>query len=723
MADFRSRIVHLIDLKGGAVGPGISVAQAHLPLRVIPGNQPWTQKITENMSVLSQRINPAKAAFWATFTVAIVFALYTQHAWEDYWITFRSSKNLATGHGLVFNVGDRLHTFTSPLGVLLPAIASLLTANSSDPAALWIFRLMCATALGGAAALLVGIARRLNYGAATAFFLVVWLALDAKTVDFTINGMETGFVILFLTYALWAHLSPGPGQWRHLGGAWAGLMWTRPDSFIYIGLVAAGFWLFNDPRRTGATRRQLLVLFLKAGALTTALYLPWLLFTHFYYGTIVPHTITAKSGIGDPRTLAGLLKSTLHLPLNAWGDMSSMKGTFLPAYYMIGGWPPLLGQIGGAVVAGLMLLWLLPFLRIETRACSFAFFGAHAYLNYFPYFPFPWYLPATTLLAIVTLGGLLAHILGATNAARRWLHPLVLVLAGLFAIGAGWTTWQAARQLQAQQQYVETGNRQKIGQWLHDQAQPGDTVFLEPLGYIGYFSNLKTYDFPGMSSREMIQTRQQVGLDWFALIEYLQPNWLVLRPDEARRITSFVPDLLITQYTVAKEFSVADEISRLNVMGRRYLETDARFTVYRRVTLKSYRTELVEIVSHFEVSKKLLDGEQLTLVHAPGRMIVKVPLKAATLDVKYGLMEGAYTGEGDKTDGATFQIAWEHGDRKVTLLDVTLDPVANPAHRGIHSFHCELPPTTDTDGRLVFRTLPGATMTRDWTCWGRPAFH
>ena len=103
----------------------------------------------KSMTAMPQRISPAKAAFWAAFTIAMVFALYTQHAWEDYWITFRTSKNLATGHGLVFNVGDRLHTFTSPLGVLLPALASLLTANSSDPAALWIFRLMGATALGG----------------------------------------------------------------------------------------------------------------------------------------------------------------------------------------------------------------------------------------------------------------------------------------------------------------------------------------------------------------------------------------------------------------------------------------------------------------------------------------------------------------------------------------------------------------------------------------------
>ena len=104
--------------------------------------------------------HPSRYVLVSVALVALLFAAFTNHVWEDYYITFRSSKNLATGHGLVFNHGDRLHTFTSPLGVLLPAAASLLSGNSSDAAALWIFRVMCAAALGGAAALLFGLGQR-----------------------------------------------------------------------------------------------------------------------------------------------------------------------------------------------------------------------------------------------------------------------------------------------------------------------------------------------------------------------------------------------------------------------------------------------------------------------------------------------------------------------------------------------------------------------------------
>lgn len=683
------------------------------------------------MTASSARFSPASLAFLGTFFFALLFAVYTQHAWEDYYITFRSSKNLATGQGLVFNVGDRLHTFTSPLGVLLPAISYLLTGNSSDSGALWIFRLMSCVALGGAAALLMLIARRQNYGLLAGFFLTAWLALDAKTVDFSINGMETGFMVLFLAYALWAHLSPGPRQWVHLGAAWAGLMWTRPDSFVYIGLVAAGFWLFNDAQQSGTTRTKLLGLFLKAGLLTTALYLPWLLFAHFYYGTVVPHTITAKSGIGDPRTLAGLLKTTLQLPFNAWSDAASLKGTFLPAYYLFGGWPEWEGPVGGAVALFCSLLWLMPFLRVETRVSSFAFFGAHAYLSYFPYFPFPWYLPAPTLLAFFTLGSLLAQILRGPaqgqmaepggNRPRR-LAGFALTVAALLVAGSAWNTWHAAQELAAQQRYIENGNRRKIGEWLHANAQPGDTVFLEPLGYIGYFSELKTYDFPGLSSREMVTARQEVTNEWAALIERLQPTWLVLRPAEIERLDRIAPRLLVGYYSLAQEFSVADVIDRLKIMGRRYLAHDARYTLYKRLPFRLHKTELGEISSLFEVSRQILDGVRVTLVHAPGHIVVKVPLKATTVEVAYGFPPGAYSGEGDKTDGAIFQVEWEGDGRKVMLLDVTLDPVAVSAHRSLQHFAATLPATDDAKARLTFRTLPRATMTKDWTCWGFPEF-
>lgn len=663
-------------------------------------------------------------------TVTLGFALYTNHAWEDYYITFRSSKNLATGHGLVFNHGDRLHTFTSPLGVLLPAVSYLLTFNSSDAGALWIFRLLSCAALCGAALLLVRIAQDKNYARLAALLIIGWLALDAKTVDFSINGMETAFLVLFLAYALWAHLVPSKKPWFHLGAAWAGLMWTRPDSFVYIGLLAAGFWLFNEPARTGLTRGRMLGLFLRAGLVTTALYLPWLLFAWGYYGTPVPHTITAKSGIGDPRTLAGLLQTALNLPFKAWGSTGSLEGTFLPAYYIMGGWPEYVVQCARGLAAFCSLLWLVPFLRVETRAASFAFFGAHAYLSYYPYFPFPWYLPSTTLLAIFCLGSLLAQLLAASrqwetarpgSARPRQVLGFATVGTLLVLAGTGWMTWQSARLFAAQQKYVEDGNRRKIGEWLHAQAQPGDTVFMEPLGYIGYFSGLKTYDFPGMSSREMVAARQKVGTTWSRIIAQLQPTWLVLRPREILSLDNEDHVLMTTLYENVQEFSVAERLQQLEVAGLPYLKYDSRFTVFKKRP-NSTRYDLAKDDSPFAFSEKSLAGVKVTFAHAPSTLIRRIPVSATRARVQFGFEDGAYAPAREQTDGATFSVEMIDEQTATVLASRTLDPAANPADRGLQEFAFAIPEHSERT-KLALRVNAGQTMTKDWTCWGDIEFH
>lgn len=184
----------------------------------------------------------------ATALIAVAFAAYTEHVWEDYYITLRSSKNLVEGNGLVFNVGDRVHSFTSPLGVLLPALGITITGAESDFAALWAFRIMSITALEGAVLLLINVARAWQIPFSFALMAGAWLALDAKMVDFSINGMESAFLVLFLTYALWGHVR-GSGAWKHQGLAWAGLMWTRPDCFILISVMALAVFLFGNGKR------------------------------------------------------------------------------------------------------------------------------------------------------------------------------------------------------------------------------------------------------------------------------------------------------------------------------------------------------------------------------------------------------------------------------------------------------------------------------------------
>lgn len=662
--------------------------------------------------------DPRKIAFWCAVGLAGTFALYTNHAWEDYYITFRASRNLATGQGLVFNPGDRLHTFTSPLGVLLPALASFVSGNQSDAAALWIFRGMCIAALGGAAALLVALGRRLNYPTIALGLVAAWLVTDAKVLDFTINGMETAFMLLFLAYALWAHLTPGPRQWLHLGGAWAGLMWTRPDSFLYIGVLAGGFLLFNRPALTGGTRGGLLRLYLKAAVLTTLLYGPWFAWAWWYYGSPVPHTIVAKAAAGG--NAAGFdrfLHGAWRLPWLIWQGGTAAESAFLPSYPTFAPWPAWMMSFGRVLATASCVLWLVPRVRPEVRVASLAYYVLACYLSFVPYYPFPWYLPPTALLAWLALGGAIGQLWSLNHPPLRWVLGAAgaVVFLGGIALTAG-----TARQVRAQQTYIEDGNRRVIGEWLRDHAAPGDTVFMEPLGYIGYFSGLKTYDWPGLSAREVPDAARLVGASWERLILFLQPTWLVLRASEEGDLPKFSPALANLSYDRVREFNREAEVDQLDVPGRSLLKFDSHFVLYHRRNPLRHDSGDIRIASPFGSGFLTINNILMRMVHAPGDMVVPLPASARSLKIWYGFTEPAIE-EPFPTDGALFSIWLVDGKKRTKLHQQQLEPTLHPENRGLQLAELPLPDRRHPeDAFLVFSTDPLGNPAKDWTHWSMP---
>ena len=237
-----------------------------------------------------------------------------------------------------------------------------------------------------------------------------------------------------------------------------------------------------------------------------------------------------------------------------------------------------------------MLLWFVPWLRTETRAASLALLGGVAYLTYFPPAVFPWYLCLPSLLAFIALSGAAGQ---AFILIRRLSVPTVRRLvygAGISCLVAslgvsGWLLIQVARQVRAQQAIIEDGNRRLIGLWLRDHALPTDTVMLEPLGYIGYFSGLKMLDVPGLSSREMVATIRRVGIGWGPIAEELKPTWLVLRDSEIDSIKAASPRLLADAYVSVRRFDVRPRVEALSCYGRPYLDFDSCFTVFHRQSI------------------------------------------------------------------------------------------------------------------------------------------
>ena len=99
--------------------------------------------------------------------------------------------------------------------------------------------------------------------------VAVLYALEVKGAAFTVNGMETGFLLLFLAGNVSLLAREAPRRWLGLGICWAGLMWTRPDGCISIAALTIADLAFGE-----GPRRRRLADALKAGLVCTALYLP-----------------------------------------------------------------------------------------------------------------------------------------------------------------------------------------------------------------------------------------------------------------------------------------------------------------------------------------------------------------------------------------------------------------------------------------------------------------
>lgn len=520
------------------------------------------------VTVIGRRTFVAAAA--AAFAAPLLFALLSREVWEDYYITFRSSRHLAEGHGLVYQLGEAVHTFTSPLGVLLPALGYALTG--SDGGALWFFRIVSALALAGTALLVVNHARQRDWSPGTVWFALCLGLFEAKVVAFSANGMETAVLLLFAALT-WHELTrPGGLRVRWLAPGYAGLMWTRPDAFVLAGAMTGAWWIFGLRARAPAGGRPWWPRLGRAVLLGAVLYLPWILWAWRYYGSPVPQTIIAKSAL----TPGGLDPGRILLaPLSVLTGQTALDGLFAPIYATTSGWPPGLLLAARVLVRLAAFAWVLPFLPRATRAASLAVLIGGIYFHQI--MPYPWYYAPWTLLGALALAGT-GRAVAARLPAASLLRILGAVLAaGILLVSAAQT--YAARQ---QQRIIEDAGRKQIGLWLKANARPTDRVFLEPIGYIGYYSGLKILDFPGLCAPEVSRLVRSGPGGYARLITTLQPDWLVLRPYEIDN-QNLADSGILAAYQAVGHYDQRAQVAACEYLpGRNWLMFDAEFYVFQR---------------------------------------------------------------------------------------------------------------------------------------------
>ena len=462
-------------------------------------------------------LNPG-ALGWAAFGLfGLWFAWRLIAAWagtlrlEDQLIVLRYARNLVEGNGLVYNVGERVMGFTTPLWTLL---STIFVAFGGDNAPTWqnAFGVCC---LLGTAALAARLLIRIGAGMA-APLAVLLITFDGPSVPrYYFLGMEVYVFTLLYLLALDLHLSRRDAS---AGIATGALFLTRPEGALLAMMLFAHNWI---------STRSLPLRQATAAALSV---LPWLAFAALYFGAITSATLGAKRGI---YSFADYIDHVA-------GNFNQAAKDLVLAYTT---WTPLVASawflIGLLACAGIVdllrrkpNLWPLP-------AFPLAIVLGYAALGAWPGFTWHFYPVFVTVPVLVALGvnaALLAGLRLVVNLIRRskirWPMGRLANLSGgnlakaasvallLLAAPLLVHTWSVLRNPHEPSPRDRT--LAALGNYLGEHYDEDVRVLIDEIGYIGWLSRLHILDSQGLVTADL--------------------NWDVPRIEALDR---HVPDLLL----------------------------------------------------------------------------------------------------------------------------------------------------------------------------------
>jgi len=419
---------------------------------------------------------------WLIPALAIVLtrlglAGLVQYAAEDAYITFRYARNFAHGIGLVYNPGEHVWGFSSPLWTVWMSAAFALRA----PPEAWargtnlVIELLALWAFGD-------LLRRHASGAAAwcfAFFFALWPYVTAVSLSCMENTLMLALIGLASLgaerRALWA------------GPALGALALVRPEGVVSALVVSLC---------AGWRDRAIALLLAVAGFAALAL----------YFGTPVPQSLIAKSLVyGTPGPWSGRHWWDWLSPFVFGGFTSITEGThlFLMSVVFAPAWVLGFLRLRGALRSGL---------AVAIGACLAVWLGytllGVAY--------FWWYL-------LVPMAGF--ALLAAAGFPALARGPAIYVSTGLLIIGL----WTIAPDLYGGRARVEYAGFARVANALRSLVKPGDKVFLEPIGMVGYQAPVRIVDEIGLVSPEVAR-RRAAGPGWYTdVVARERPDWLVVR--------------------------------------------------------------------------------------------------------------------------------------------------------------------------------------------------
>jgi arabinofuranosyltransferase len=231
----------------------------------------------------------------AVALVALLVILAWQHRWtfDDGFINFRIVKHLEAGHGPVFNSGERVEAYTSPLWLFALALADLVAPIRIE----WLSTFLGIALTAAGLALAIAASRQLWSRLDDAFEMPIGALAIVATAPvwyFATSGLEGGLTFAWLGGSLWILACWAAGSRTMSRGGWVviGLGWLVRPELVIFSLAAAVAVIATEGSHRSLLRR------IAATGWAWTLPLAYEVFRMGYFATLFPNTAYAKQATG-----------------------------------------------------------------------------------------------------------------------------------------------------------------------------------------------------------------------------------------------------------------------------------------------------------------------------------------------------------------------------------------------------------------------------------------
>lgn len=418
-----------------------------------------------------------------------LFFGFRQHAssFDDAYITYRYARNIASGRGFSYNVGESVLGTTTPLYTLLLAGFSLIwpdlpLLSHAIGVLAWVLCIPVLYGIGQAG-------RSKTVGMAAAALIAV------NALFLNVLGMETMLYVLLALSTFYLYLKERP--------SWAALCAGLTFLVRWDGILVVGVFLFAELLKHKKT-------FLRASLVCTSIIVPWLVYSYVTFGSIFPNSFFAKVGQGWNQGLGGaefgsFTRGLWLLAKSAYAEnqlfilfpMFAAFGVFSVFRNRVQWWP--------------LLLWTVTYLF------GYVVLGV---------LPFGWYypplMPAFVLLTaegIETVTEFVSLRLGFRE--RRGVFTVLLCVLCLTPN----VDWLVKHQRTEMDAHSLTYTR--VGEWLQHHTPPDSSVALIEIGIIGFYSDRTVIDTMGLVSPEMVGHLESWVQTLQFAINYYWPDYVV----------------------------------------------------------------------------------------------------------------------------------------------------------------------------------------------------